>query len=85
MSILSLEFLVFSAGAALLYYCLPLKIRWTVLLAGSAAYTALAGQDNQNTLPKHLFNFRIILRSCNQFHFFIYLHSKTIAKISLFI
>ncbi|MBR0219449.1 MAG: MBOAT family protein [Clostridia bacterium] len=43
MSILSLEFLVFAAGVVLLYYCLPLKIRWTVLLAGSAAYMALAG------------------------------------------
>ncbi|MBR5111752.1 MAG: MBOAT family protein [Clostridia bacterium] len=43
MSILSLEFFVFAAGAALLYYCLPLNIRWVALLAGSAAYTALAG------------------------------------------
>lgn len=43
MSILSLEFLVFAAVAAILYYCLPLKIRWTVLLAGSAVYMALAG------------------------------------------
>ncbi|MBQ6384177.1 MAG: MBOAT family protein [Clostridia bacterium] len=43
MSILSLEFLAFAVGAVLLYYCLPLKIRWVVLLAGSAAYMALAG------------------------------------------
>ena len=43
MSILSLEFLVFAAAVTLLYYCLPLKIRWMVLLAGSVAYMALAG------------------------------------------
>ena len=43
MSILSLEFLAFSALVILLYYCLPLKTRWIVLLTGSAAYMALAG------------------------------------------
>ncbi|MGN0753261.1 MAG: MBOAT family O-acyltransferase [Aristaeellaceae bacterium] len=43
MSILSLEFLLFSACVVLLYYLLPLKIRWTVLLAGSAAFVCLSG------------------------------------------
>ena len=43
MSILSLEFLAFAAGVALLYFCLPLKIRWAVLLGSSIVYTALAG------------------------------------------
>lgn len=45
MSILSLEFLAFSAGVILLYYLLPLKIRWTVLLAGSVVFMALAGRQ----------------------------------------
>ena len=43
MSILSLEFLVFSALVILLYYLLPLKIRWIVLLTGSAVFMALSG------------------------------------------
>lgn len=43
MSILSLEFLAFAAGVVLLYYCLPMHIRWLVLFAGSIAYMALAG------------------------------------------
>lgn len=43
MSILSLEFLLFAACVVLLYYLLPLKIRWTVLLAGSAAFVGLSG------------------------------------------
>ncbi len=43
MSILSLEFLAFSALVILLYYLLPLKIRWIVLLSGSAVFMALSG------------------------------------------
>lgn len=43
MSILSLEFLAFSALVILLYYLLPLKIRWMILLAGSVVFMALAG------------------------------------------
>ena len=43
MSILSLDFLVLAAGTLLVYYLLPLKIRWTALLAGSAAFVWLSG------------------------------------------
>ena len=43
MSILSLEFLAFSALVILLYYLLPLKIRWIVLLTGSAVFMGLSG------------------------------------------
>ena len=43
MSILSLEFLLLAAGVALVYYLLPLKIRWIALLCGSAAFAALSG------------------------------------------
>ena len=43
MSILSLEFLLLAAGVVLVYYLLPLKIRWIALLCGSAAFAALSG------------------------------------------
>ena len=43
MSILSLEFLAFAAAVMILYYLLPLKIRWMVLLAGSAVFVVLSG------------------------------------------
>ena len=43
MSILSIEFLVFAAAVMILYYLLPLKIRWVVLLAGSACFVMLSG------------------------------------------
>ncbi|MGN1368195.1 MAG: MBOAT family O-acyltransferase [Aristaeellaceae bacterium] len=43
MSILSLEFLLFAACVVLLYYLLPLKGRWMVLLAGSAVFVCLSG------------------------------------------
>ena len=43
MSILSLEFLAFSALVILLYYLLPLGKRWLGLLAASAVYLSLAG------------------------------------------
>ena len=36
MSILSLKFLLLAACMVLLYYLLPLRIRWIVLLAASA-------------------------------------------------
>ena len=34
MSILSIEFLVLAAGTLLVYFLLPLKIRWIALLGG---------------------------------------------------
>ena len=43
MSILSLEFLLLAACTVLLYYLLPLRIRWAVLLATSAVYVGLSG------------------------------------------
>ncbi|MBR4361058.1 MAG: MBOAT family protein [Clostridia bacterium] len=43
MSILSLEFLALAAGVMLVYYLLPLNIRWIALLCGSAAFVALSG------------------------------------------
>ncbi len=43
MSILSLEFFAFAALVVLLYYLLPLRIRWIALLAGSIAFVALSG------------------------------------------
>ena len=43
MSILSIEFLVLAAGTLILYYLLPLKIRWIALLLGSAAFVWFSG------------------------------------------
>lgn len=43
MSILTVEFLAFALCAVLLYYLLPLNIRWAVLLAASAVYVGLSG------------------------------------------
>ena len=43
MSILSIEFLVLAAITLLVYYLLPLKIRWIALLAGSAAFVWFSG------------------------------------------
>ena len=43
MSILSFEFLIFAACTVLLYYLLPLRVRWTALLAASAVYVCLSG------------------------------------------
>ena len=43
MSILSLEFLALAACVTVLYYLLPLKIRWIALLAGSAVFLLLSG------------------------------------------
>ena len=43
MSILSIEFLLLAAGTLIVYYLLPLKIRWIALLCGSAAFICLSG------------------------------------------
>ena len=43
MSILSIEFLLLAAGTLIVYYLLPLKIRWIALLAGSAAFVYFSG------------------------------------------
>ena len=43
MSILSLDFLGLAGVVLILYYALPLKIRWLVLLAASGLFAALAG------------------------------------------
>lgn len=43
MSILSFEFLLFTAAILLAYYVLPIKIRWAVLLAASVVYVACSG------------------------------------------
>ena len=43
MSILSLEFLVFAACTVLLYFLLPLRVRWAALLAASAVFVGLSG------------------------------------------
>ena len=43
MSILSLEFLGLAGAALILYYALPLRIRWVTLLAASGLFAALAG------------------------------------------
>ena len=43
MSILSLEFLGLAACVILVYYLLPLNIRWIALLLGSAAFVCLSG------------------------------------------
>ena len=43
MSILSIEFLALVLGTVIVYYIIPLKLRWWVLLAASAFFYALAG------------------------------------------
>ncbi|MGN1019635.1 MAG: MBOAT family O-acyltransferase [Aristaeellaceae bacterium] len=43
MSILSVEFLLFALCVVLLYYLLPLRVRWVTLLAASAVYVGLSG------------------------------------------
>ena len=43
MSILSFEFLLFAAGVVLVYYLMPLRVRWVVLLAASAVFVGLSG------------------------------------------
>ena len=43
MSILSLDFLGLALAVLILYYALPLKVRWLVLLAASGLFAALAG------------------------------------------
>ncbi|MBR2823420.1 MAG: MBOAT family protein [Clostridia bacterium] len=41
MTIVSLPFFLFTAAVVLVYYAVPKKIRWTVLLAGSSIFYAL--------------------------------------------
>ena len=43
MSILTVEFLVFAGCTLLLYYLIPLKHRWLVLVAASVAFICLSG------------------------------------------
>ena len=43
MSILSFDFLVFTAAVVLIYYLLPLKVRWLALLAASGVFAWLSG------------------------------------------
>ena len=43
MSILSLEFIVFTIATVIVYYIFPLRLRWWVLLAASCVFYALAG------------------------------------------
>lgn len=43
MSILSLEFIALTLGTVIVYYIVPLKVRWCVLLAASAVFYAMAG------------------------------------------
>ena len=43
MSILSIEFLALVGAVLILYYALPLKIRWIALLAASGVFAALSG------------------------------------------
>jgi len=43
MRILSLEFIVLTLAAVIVYYIVPLKLRWLVLLAASAVFYAFAG------------------------------------------
>lgn len=43
MSILSLEFLLLTAGVLVLYYLLPLRVRYLALLVGSAVFVWLSG------------------------------------------
>ncbi len=43
MSILSIEFLLLAACVVICYYLMPLRIRWTALLAGSVAFVILSG------------------------------------------
>ena len=43
MNILSFEFLVFIMAVLIVYYVLPLKLRWLALLAGSAVFVSMSG------------------------------------------
>ena len=48
MSYMTIKFFVLVAGALLLYYILPKKFRWTVLLLGSGYfYYAISGSRKQ--------------------------------------
>lgn len=43
MSLISLQYLLFLAAAAIAYYCMPMKHRWVVLLAASILFFILCG------------------------------------------
>lgn len=43
MNLISLQYLMFLAVAALVYYALPKKFRWTVLLVASVLFFVLCG------------------------------------------
>ena len=43
MSILSFEFLLLAAGVTIVYYLLPLSVRWIALLLGSAVFLLFSG------------------------------------------
>ncbi len=43
MSILSFEFLLLAAGTLIIYYVLPIGVRWLALLGGSAFFVIMAG------------------------------------------
>lgn len=43
MSILSLEFIAFTLATVIIYYIIPLKVRWLVLLVASGVFYAFAG------------------------------------------
>ena len=43
MSILSLEFIIFTIATVIVYYIFPLRLRWWVLLAASCVFYAMAG------------------------------------------
>jgi alginate O-acetyltransferase complex protein AlgI len=45
-SILSFEFLTLAAIVMIVYYLLPLKIRWLALLAGSVAFVCFSGRQS---------------------------------------
>ena len=43
MSLLSIEFFCFLIGLLFLYYMVPVRLRWIVLLAGSVAFYMFSG------------------------------------------
>lgn len=46
MSSLSIEFLLLAAGVTIVYYLLPLSVRWVALLGGSALFALLSGRQS---------------------------------------
>ena len=43
---LSIEFLLLAAGVTIVYYLLPLSVRWVALLGGSALFALLSGRQS---------------------------------------